>query len=133
MPERYEKEIEEILRRKGSELGTPQRPEKPRAGFWRLVGQNLKKSLGGHAFSISPGRVLLIALTLVLAWAVLRGVGVGGMFALLGWVGLLLFIIGYGMIFVQPRGVEKRWRGQPLDTPSSGSLLDRIRGRFKKK
>ena len=35
--------------------------------------------------------------------------------SLLSMAGLLLFIVGYGMFFLQPRDIEKRWRGQPID------------------
>ncbi len=130
MSERYQREIEEILQEAGDlepsgvSVGT-----KP--GFWALARSYLGQSLGGKRWSLSPGRVMLVAVSLLLAALVLRsalpGVGVVGPLA---WAGLLLFIVGYGLFFIKPPKIEKRWRGQPLDGGGE-SLWSRLRRRIK--
>jgi hypothetical protein len=74
---------------------------------------------------------MLVAVTLLLAALVLRsalpGIGVVGPLA---WAGLLLFIVGYGLFFIKPPKIEKRWRGEPLEDDSE-SLWSRLRRRIK--
>ena len=122
MSERYQREIEEILRQTG-DLKTPRPPRKPRRNFWRLVRLYIGQSLGGRGWSLSPGRVMLIAVSLLLAALIIK-------IPLLAWAGLLLFIVGYGMFFVKPPKTEKRWRGQPLDIRRD-SLWDRLRRKLR--
>lgn len=129
MPERYEEEIEEILQQSGTELGTYKKPSGPRLSIWRLVWLNVKRSLGGKAWSFSPGRVMLTAVSLLLVAMLIRAF-VPGLVVPLALAGLLLFIVAYGMFFIQPKGMEKRWRGQPIDSPRN-SWWDRIKRRLK--
>ncbi len=122
MPERYRREIEEILR----QVGEPRKPPKggrPKQSIFRLGWAYAKQSLGGRALALTSGRVMVIAVSLLLVALVLR---VG----LLAWAGLVLFIVGYAMFFVKPPTVEKRWRGQPLDDVGN-SWWDRLRRRVK--
>lgn len=134
MSNRYQREIEEILKKSGELSETIPEP-KPKLGFWRLVWLNVKKSLGGKPLSVSPGRVMLTAVSLLLVALFIRSIG-GGIAGAIALVGLLLFIIGYGMFFVQPRskrpdGEIKKWRGQPIEYESDeSSLWDRLRRRF---
>ena len=131
MPERYKDEIEEILRQAG-ELAPARKRRDRGPGIWRLIGLYVRKALGGRLLSISPGRVMVSAvMILVLALIFGRMVpGIGGPLAL---AALLLFIVGYGWIFVKPPKIEKRWRGQPLDE-GTGSWWDRFRwDRFRRK
>ena len=113
MPERYKREIEEILRQAG-ELGTGTSTERSRPGFLRLVRLHATNSLGGKTWSISPGRVMLLAIALLLSSLIVRPF-LGGLTPLLAWGGLLLFIVGYAMFFVRPTKVEKRWRGEKIE------------------
>jgi len=130
MSERYKREIEEILKQAG-EIGSPPKDRKPRkSGVWQLIWLYVKRSLGGKAWSFSPGRVMLIAISLLLAALMVRPFG-GGLVAPLAWAGLLLFIIGYAMFFVKPPKIEKRWRGQVIEE-SRESLWNRIRRKFSK-
>ena len=131
MPERYEDENEEILKKSGADFKGPKKLGTPKLSLNRLLWLNVKQSLGGKIWGISPQRVMLFAVSLILAALVFRFF-VPGLVAPFGFAGLLLFIVGYGMVFVQPRGVEKRWRGQPLDTPRE-SWLDKLRRRFNKR
>ena len=127
MPERYKREIEEILKQAGEIRSLPRerKPQKP--SIWELVWLYVKRSLGGKAWSFSPGRVLLIAIALLFAALVVRPFS-GGLVAPLAWAGLLLFIVGYAMFFVKPPKLEKRWRGQTIDEQGE-SLWSRIRRR----
>ncbi len=125
---KYQREIEEILQKAG-DLGEGGRPSKPGSpgrgvGFIRLVWLYVKQSLGGRFWSISPGRVMLVGFVLIVLTFLARPF-VGGVSGWLGWAGLLLFIIGYGMALVRPPKVRKRWRGEPID--DDASWLEKIR------
>ena len=128
MSERYQREIEEILEEAGDLV-----PAKPRLGarpgFWRLIRAYIAQSLRGNRWSLSPGRVMLIAVSLLLAALVLRG-ALPGIVGPLAWAGLLLFIVGYGLFFVKPPKIEKRWRGQTVESGGE-SLWTRLRRRMK--
>ena len=125
---RYQKEIEEILRQAGDieDVG----PRKPgRRSLLRLVRANVGQSLGGKAWSISPGRVMLFAGVMLLAALLIRP-AVSGLVAPLALAGLLLFIVGYGMAFARPSKIQKRWRGQPIEQDQD-SWWDRMRRRIR--
>jgi len=132
-PEQYQSEIEEILRKADLDAPIPIRPKK--ASFFSLLKQYAGQSLEGKAWSITPGRIVLVAVSLLLLAAITRMI-VPVAFGPLAWAGLLLFIIGYGMFFVKPpKSPGPRWRGQPLDDAPSGprtNFIDRIRRKFKK-
>ena len=129
MSNRYQREIEEILKQAG-DLGPSGRDRRPRQSFWRLLWSYVGQSLGGRGWSVSPGRIMLIAGSLLLSALIVRVIvpGVPGLVAPLAWAGLLLFIVGYAMIFVKPPKIEKRWRGQSLEDAGE-SWWDRIRRR----
>ncbi len=128
MSERYQREIEEILEEAGD-----LEPARPRLGtrpsLWRVVRAYIGQSLRGNRWSMSPGRVMLIAVSLLLAALVLRG-ALPGIVGPLAWAGLLLFIVGYGLFFVKPPKIEKRWRGQTLESGGE-SLWTKFRRRIK--
>ena len=128
MSERYKREIEEILEQAGEP--EPSRSRR-RLGYtaWRLAWLYVTQSLGGKRWSLSPGRIMLIAVLVLLAALVLRAM-TPGVVAPLGLAGLLLFILGYGLFFVKPPKIEKRWRGQPLEDRGE-SLWDRLRRRMR--
>ena len=113
VPEKYQEEIEEILKQAGG-LVASSRPAKTRPSLWRLVRMYILSSLGGKLWSLNPGRIMMVAVSLLLLALLFTRIvpGIGGPVAL---AGLLLFIVGYGMFFVQPRGIEKHWRGQPIE------------------
>lgn len=124
MSQRYQREIEEILKQAG-DLAPPGRGRRPRQSLWRLIRPYMAQSLGGKGWSLSPGRVMLVAVSLLLS-ALIVNAFVPGLVAPLAWAGLLLFLVGYGMFFVKPPKIEKRWRGQPLDD-SGNSWWERLR------
>ena len=130
MPDRYRREIEEILRQAG-EVEQSERPKTSGRSIPRLVWLYVKQSLGGKGWSLSPGRIMLVAVSLFLAAAILPAmVPVSGLGMLLGFAGLLLFIVGYAMFFVKPPKIERRWRGQPIDDVGE-SWWGRLRRKMK--
>ena len=129
MSDRYKREIEEILKQAGEIAGRGQK-RPPKIGLWRLIWRNITRSLGGKMWSLSPSRVMLIAVVLFLLSMVFRATGLG-IVGPLAWAGLLLFIIGYAMFFIRPKKVEKLWRSQPIDD-SGETWWDRIRRKLKK-
>ena len=128
MSEKYQREIEEILEEAG-DLEPVKPPFGTRPSVWRLIRAYIGQSLRGNRWSLSPGRVMLIAVSLLLAALVLRG-ALPGIVGPLAWAGLLLFIVGYGLFFVKPPKIEKRWRGQPLESGGE-SRWTRFRRRMK--
>ena len=130
MPDRYRIEIEEILRQAG-EVGPPERPKRSGRSIPRTIWLYVKQSLGGKGWSLAPGRIMLIGVSLILAAAIMPGmVPVSGLGMLLGLGGLLLFIVGYAMLVVKPPNIEKRWRGQPIDDVGK-SWWGRLRRKLK--
>ena len=80
MPDKYQQEIEEILKQAGELKGTAQR-QKSRQSTWRLTWLYFVQSLGGKAWSLQPGRVMLIAVCLLLAALIFSRMipGLGGL------------------------------------------------------
>ena len=125
MANRYQKEIEEILKQAG-ELAPARGPRGPNRGLLRLIRLYITRFIGGKTRSISPSRIMVVSVFLILAALILRPLA-----APLAVAGLLLFVVGYAMFFIKPhQKVEKMWRGQPLDD-SGGSWWDRFRRRPK--
>ena len=131
MPQKYQREIEEILQQAG-DMGLADPPKRRRKeNFGRLAWEYVKQSLGGSAFSITPGRVMLGAVLILLAALVLNLATPGfGIVGILAWLGFILFIVGYALFFIKPRPVQKRWRGDVIEYQSSESLWDKLRRRF---
>ena len=125
MSNRYEREIEEILRQAG-ELGTGGRSRAGSRGLLRLAWLYVAGAIGGKTWSLSPGRVMLAGVLLLLSALIVGSAAPGGLVPLLGWGGLILLIVGYAMFFIRPQPVEKRWRGQPIDDRGQ-SWWDRLR------
>ncbi len=73
---------------------------------------------------------MLTGFVLLLSGLLLQVFGLGTI-GLLAWVGLLVFIIGYGMVLARPPKIEKRWRGQLTDDPKE-SWFGRVRRRIKR-
>ena len=117
MPDRYQREIEDILRQAG-DLGPGPRSARRRRGLLALIWRYFGQAPSGNAWGITPGRVMLAAVA-VLLLALVAGSMTSGVAPLLGFAGLLLFIVGYAMFFIKPPKAEKRWRGQPIEYGSS--------------
>ena len=125
MSDRYEREIEEILRQAG-ELGTGGRSRGGSRGLLRLAWLSVAGAVGGKTWSLRPGRVMLAGVVLLLSALIVGSAAPGSLVPLLGWGGLILLIVGYAMFFIRPQQVEKRWRGQPIDDRGQ-SWWDRLR------
>ena len=138
MPDRYEREIEDILEKAGvpgdDSAASAKRPRKSRRsrGVGRLAWLYVREALSGGVWSLSPGRVMLIGFVILLSTLLVMPF-VGGVPGLLAWAGLIICIIGYGMFLARPPKTEKRWRGRPLQTDERSrirSAFDRIRRRL---
>ncbi len=119
MPEKYQDEIEEIL--KGIEEEGPSVPPRnsqpvlddlpPSRPDDRGLGRARPRS---RWQSVTPGKVALAGLTLLLLGALLHSAGWGW----LVWPGLLGLGAAYLLFFVRPRPVNqgKLWRGRPVES-----------------
>ena len=121
MQDKYQKEIEEILRNAGEvapgESG--RETEKPLENRPRAVRQEYDASKvpvpsapRGRWPTITPGKILMIGLVVFIVTALLQ-------IWILIWVGLALLVFGYLLFFITPRNVsiEKRWRGESIEDP----------------
>ena len=130
MPQKYQREIEEILQQAG-DLGLSDPPKRrSKQGFARLAWEYFKQSIAGSAFSITPGRIMLGAVLILLAALVLAATSSSGIAGTVGWIGFILFIVGYAMFFIKPKPVQKRWRGDVIEYRQGDSLWDKLRNRF---
>jgi len=115
MPEKYQQEIEEILRR--AEDTTPLGPARGSDQNPRNVPKLSRRAsrpyrLSGGSFNwlyLSPGKIALAGLVLLLVGALWINV--------LIWVGLGLLVLAYLLFFVKPGSLsyEKRWRGREVE------------------
>ena len=124
MSNKYQKEIEEILKNAGEvapeeAVGEMERPLDDRPKELRDASKSDKAPVSypprGRWPSITPGKILLTGLFVFIITALLQ-------IWVLFWVGLALLVVGYLLFFVTPRNisVEKRWRGESIeDQPES--------------
>ena len=117
MPEKYQDEIEEIL--KGIEDTTPIVPTRERERPYRDDREPIRtgpravpntSSAARRLPSISPSKLALAGIICILA-------GWLSPLTFLIWVGLALLVGTYLLLFVRPRSIymEKRWRGQSME------------------
>ena len=117
MPEKYQDEIEEILRRAGEVSRSETSKEQEKASEDRPTRMR-RSSSPTHSPgpdtsrrwpSFSPGKLMLAGLIVILV----------GFFTFWGliWVGLAMLAVAYLLYFVSPRSIsfEKRWRGRPVE------------------
>ncbi len=137
MPDKYQDEIEEIL--KGIEETTPLpagrnlRQPPPPDDLPLPYAERPPEIAPSHPSSrrwrtFSPGRVALAGVALLLIGVLLRSFGLP--FSWLIWVGLLGLVAGYLLFFIRPRGKNNQgqyWRGRPVESEKS-SLLQRVKG-----
>ena len=129
MSERYQREIEEIL---GKVNEGPQKRAKPgNRSLLGAIGALAGRFLGGRGWHLSPGRIMLGSLSLLLV-AVLFKASMPGLWAPIAWVAIVAFILGYALFFINPDAAyEKRWRGRVIEVAPSwwARLLHWIKGR----
>ena len=126
MPEKYQQEIEEILKR--VEDATPidhtTQPEKDPRKLSKPSRANNRpnqsRGAGSQWLYLSPGKIALAGLLILLIGAVWLQV--------LIWVGLGLLVLAYLLFFVKPGSpaFDKRWRGRAVESrPSAWQRLTR--------
>ncbi|PKB76116.1 MAG: hypothetical protein BZY85_05695 [SAR202 cluster bacterium MP-SAtl-SRR3965592-G1] len=124
MQDKYQQEIEEILKNAGEvapdESGRElEKPLEDRPRAVRQVDEASKpqpyQTPRGRWPSITPGKILMTGLVVFIITALLQ-------IWVLIWVGLALLVLGYLLFFITPRNIsiEKRWRGESIeDKPPS--------------
>ena len=121
MSDKYQKELEEILKNAGEVapdevVGEMERPldDRPKE-LRRASGSNntpVSNTPRGRWPSMPPGKILLAGLFVFIVTTLLQ-------IWVLIWVGLALLVVGYLLFFVSPRNIsmEKRWRGESIEDP----------------
>jgi len=124
MQDKYQKEIEEILKNAGEILPeeSGREKEKPLEDRPQAVRQAEVASrptpyisTKGRWPTVTPGKILMTGLVVFVVTALLQ-------IWVLIWVGLALLVFGYLLFFITPRSIsmEKRWRGESIeDVPDS--------------
>lgn len=128
MPEKYQDEIEEILRRSGESAPVkgsrqseqPLEDDSEAYSSLRDIKQSNHRSARWWP-SFSPGKVMLGGLAIFLIGAITP-------FSLLIWPGLAILVIAYLLFFVKPGSapIEKRWRGRSVEE-DDGSNVDKLK------
>ena len=118
MPEKYQDEIEEILRSAGEAAPRDaakevERPLEDRSTLLRDSRPARSPNHGnvGRWPSITPGKIMLAGVIVFLIGII--------SFGPLIWVGLGMLVVAYLLYFVSPRSIsqEKRWRGRVVEEP----------------
>ena len=116
MPDKYQDEIEEILKRVGEAVPSDtakdvERPLEDRPTMLRDSEPVSSSKPGklGRLPSITPGKIMLAGLIVFLFGMIF--------FPPVLWVGLGMLVVAYLMYFVAPRSMsyEKRWRGRVVE------------------
>ena len=128
MSNKYEKEIEEILKR-AEEVLLKDRAEPSTTETKDPESSPVRCLTGGRGIRISAGKLMLASFALLLVAMILGAIGVGPVVYLVI-AGLILFVIAYALFFVRPgggspSGYEKRWRGHVIE--ESPPLWDRLK------
>ncbi|MDE2968759.1 MAG: hypothetical protein OXT51_01460 [Chloroflexota bacterium] len=125
MPERFQQEIEEILEQ--SEAQAPHsRP--------RRSGRPKTERPAGTGNLITPGRIIIAAVALLLTFALIFD---GTLATAFLWSALVAGVIGYAFFFVRADRADNKlhWRGKPVeyDSPPGGpSFWDKLTRRFRR-
>ena len=126
MPEKYEKEIEDILA-EYSDSDSPVEGQYPQQQDDHVQGPGFSNNSKRRKFSfaLTPAKIMLVgAVVLLLAWI---------RFPLLIWPALGIFLMAYLLIYRKPgggsTGYEKKWRGKVIEERKSG--LERIKDWFR--
>ena len=129
MSNKYEREIEEILKQAG-ESPSKKKQKGPEQNLLRSWWSQLDSSVGGQRLRISPGRIALIAVGVLVSAIVLRSF-MSGISTPLFWLALGLFIVAYALFLARPQSYEKRWRGRVVSY-SRPTWRERVRRWLKK-
>ena len=127
MSDKYEIEIEEILKRAEDVLPKDRaRPQSQRTEPAEQTPGPLSRLTGGRKLKISAGKLMLISFGLLLLALILGATSLGFVLPLVV-AGLVLFVIAYALFFVRPGSgsYEKRWRGRVIE--ENASPFERIK------
>ena len=115
MPEQYEREIEEILAKSSKDS----KRSNANKSLLNMILRYLNQSVSVRNFKISPGRIMLIGICLLLLSLIIRTFAPTWT-SFFAWTGLLILILGYFLFFLGSKNSspEKRWRGRPIETKS---------------
>ena len=115
MPEKYEREIEEILAKSSKDS----KRSNGNKSLLNMLFRYLNQSVSVRNFKISPGRIMLIGICLLLLSLIIRTFAPTWT-SFFAWTGLLILILGYFLFFLGSKNSspEKRWRGRPIETKS---------------
>lgn len=125
MADKFEREIDEIIRKTGGDLPPPPRPTR------RSVRRSPQPERRG-GFSINPRQLLLAGIGLLLVGSLLIS-AVGNWGVMMAFAGIGLLVVAYIAFFnskgsTAPGGYERRWRGQTVyEAGPSMPLSDRLR------
>jgi len=113
MPDKYQSEIEDILRQADDLIFHQETPEDTQRYQQRNKNLLLEKV---RALRISPSRIMVAGICLFLVALILMPMGVTT--APLVWAGLAMLIVAYILFFILPKsdsGNRKRWRGRVIE------------------
>ena len=116
MSDKYQKEIEEILRRAEEVLpqDTATRSAAPQRGLGRFF-KPVNRPDRGRGLKFSATKLMLASFAILLLALFLGAFKVISVLPLVV-VGLILFVIAYALFFVRPgSSYEKRWRGRVIE------------------
>ena len=130
MPERFQREIEEILEHSEDSPETPSR--QPNKRTRKSPSRRRDGSSGWLGEVLAPARLFMASVALLIAALILNVAGTG-LAALLFWLGLILFVVAYAVYFVRSeKGPERHWRGRVVEYETTGpSWRERIRRWFR--
>jgi hypothetical protein len=118
MPERYEREIEELLRQIGDLSPREASSARLRRAWGNLAHQSQQatQSLGRY---LTPGNLVKAALALLLGSLLLRAMMPSfSVYAYL--IGLVLLVVGIaGFVLTDRPAPEQRWRGRIIELPNN--------------
>lgn len=126
MPEQYEREIEEIIKKTGDDLGPRTSLRQAFFDLQHRVRENLRKQTPSFLRVVTPRRVGAIGVALLVAAYFLKTPP----FAVLA---VSVLLTAYLISLVRGREGEQRWRGQPIDTRGRPNWLGKVKQVFRKK
>jgi hypothetical protein len=120
VPERYQREIEEILRRMAQEAPNHPPESTSRESRWRQMAKTLLRVKDRFAQIATPGNLIKLSLALLLASLVLRTI-MPRFSVYATSIGLVLLVVGIaGFVMSEHSPNQIGWRGQPLDAYGRG-------------
>ena len=90
MPEKYEREIEEILAKSSKDS----KRSNANKSLLNMIFRYLNQSVSVRNFKISPGRIMLVGICLLLLSLIIRTFAPTWT-SFFAWTGLLILILGY--------------------------------------